>query len=224
MNERKITSLESHPKKKSFIEIIKTLYDLFIEPENPNNPRNKRLLTGFVYSLRFLSLKIGISEEDLYELFQNVSGCKLVFNESKKITELVISDRDQFKKYIENKYLEILQRKKDNRTKKSEHPPFLKEFSEVEQTKNSIGPIEKDSYPLNPSEIEYLKLILKYNPSGEFSISKPNIPSEVFKKRSDLKLIKSQRFSLIEKCVGLGLIEGTSKGKCKFVVDFLKLF
>lgn len=224
--QERLVSLEISPQKKSFKEIIRSLYYLFVKPENPNNPRFRNLLSGSVYTLRFLSQKIGISEEDVFELFKNAAGCKLTFNESKKLMELEIVDRDQFESYIKGKYREILQvfqRKKEDKPKifKNILPP--NKSSNIEQSSQSLEFIKQGLRLLDSLEIEYLKLLLTHNPSGEFSVSVPKIPPDVFKNRPELRLSKSQRLNLVKKCEYIGLIRTTPKGKCRFTVDLLKL-
>lgn len=219
--EKKIFSSEGkynrEDNNKRFREAIRDLYNLFVEPINPNNPRYRDLLTGQHYTLRYLGEKMGINEIDVYNLLNGLfsdmnpeeknSIYKMYIKERNNLWVLDIFDMEKFKSQIIKIY-QIVFREKNKQ-------PIQFKFDTLERERERLSDLE----------IKYLRLIFFRHKTGIFNILKPNIPREYFKNRSNLKFTKPQRQRLMSKCLKLNIVEKVGENDYKFTsLDFLKYF
>ncbi|MGC8775864.1 MAG: hypothetical protein ACP5QN_00925 [Minisyncoccia bacterium] len=222
-------------KRKSYKEIIKNLYNLFIPNLNPNHPRNRELLinlkTKDSFTVNFLAYKLGISEDDVIELFENIPGCEIEQKENKPAVIIFVSF-DDFEKFIQKEYERLYVASSSPPKlilKNKTHPAILKENLETKinpailkkdlETKTHPDVLKEDfslEKFLSPSEIKFLKLILEHNPSGIFALNVLHIPRKLAFNKDlaieypDVPFIYSspeKRMELINKCLTFGLIE-----------------
>jgi hypothetical protein len=199
--------IENKPKR-SYKEIIDELYNIFIPPENPNNPRYDFILKDKIYTLQFLAKRTNIPLIDLKYIFKTPplnQWAKIMLSPNKKNIEVFFKDLESIKKFI------LMEKRRVNKEAN------LKYFEKTEKLEKGFCLKDLEG-KLSNDELNYLKLILKHNPSKVFSASRIYIPQDEIKKLN-LRPIHLKRNELILKLFKLGVLKRINPSNFKLELN-----